>query len=239
MVTESSAPLTPALATTLNIMHLELRQYRHHELPEALGHLHTLTRLCASCRDLENLPLSLSGLVNLVHMEFTFTNITSMPPLGALTKLKTLDISENSLSALPEGVITLPNLRAVNINRNLMRSLRWADLRVLPLCTHMSPTARGTRYASYDQTNAEFTATIEINRERRRGRRPHATVEMGTHYRRREHRYEIPFMLHPRSHTMCALFVIQYPGICICERTSFFCFRCHFRAPARCCLSCD
>ena len=177
MVTESSAPLTPALATTLNIMHLELRQYRHHELPEALGHLHTLTRLCASCRDLENLPLSLSGLVNLVHMEFTFTNITSMPPLGALTKLKTLDISENSLSALPEGVITLPNLRAVNINRNLMRSLRWADLRVLPLCTHMSPTARGTRYASYDPRNGQLMDALAMNRARFVGPVVYPTVE--------------------------------------------------------------
>ena len=142
-------PLTSALAPTLNLTDLELTVYDHPELPEALGQVLTLTRLYVSGDALETLPLSLPNLVNLEDLEIKCTNITSMPPLGALTKLKVLDIFNNDLTALPDWVTALPLLEAINISGNLMRTLRWADLRMLPLCTHIDEhRQKGTRYAT-------------------------------------------------------------------------------------------
>ena len=50
--------------------------------------------------------------------------IISLPPLGPLAKRKYLDMSDNHLSAPPEGAITLPNLEATKIRRNDMHILR-------------------------------------------------------------------------------------------------------------------
>ena len=78
-------PLTATVASTLDLTDLELNLWCR-ELPDALGQLHALTRLCVNgpCA-LERLPLSLQNLVNLEVLEVTHTSITSLPPLGALT----------------------------------------------------------------------------------------------------------------------------------------------------------
>ena len=152
-------PLTPEMAPTLDLADLVLQGYRH--LPETLGLLGGLTRLCVLGSFLERLPASLSGLLNLEHLVVWRCLVTSMPPLGSLTKLNCIDISENRLTALPEGVINLPFLEAIKINHNDMQTHRWADLRMLPLCDSGT---KGTRYASYDPSNAQLMRAIEMER---------------------------------------------------------------------------
>ena len=136
-------PLTAEVAPMLNLTDLELTRYGHPDLPETLGLLSMLTSLHVRGIALERLPVSLSNLVNLEHLVISITRITTMPPLGALTNLKSLDIGSNYLTALPEGVTALPNLEAIKINWNDMRTLRWADLQMLPLCSFVGPAPRG------------------------------------------------------------------------------------------------
>ena len=173
-------PLAPAVAHSLNLVDLELQTYWYTELPEALGRLSALTRLCIEYGNLERLPLSLQNLPNLEQLTVKCTRVTSMPPLAALNKLKHLDINHNYLSALPEGVISLPSLEAIDLGFNCMYTLRWADLRMLPLCYSMySDDAQGTRYASYDPTNRELMPAIRMRpQDGDYTTRVYATVEL-------------------------------------------------------------
>lgn len=111
----------------------------------AFGQVHTLM---LNRNGLDSMPSAITGLARLERLEAAHNNLTSSEPLqhqitrmtglrwldlsenclqtidvSGLTRLDTLDLNDNDLSAWPEGVLELPALRTLNLSYNQLREL--------------------------------------------------------------------------------------------------------------------
>ena len=82
------------------------------------------TDLDLSYMELTELPISMSGLTQLLYLNLRYNQLTALPEwLGQLTELQLLDAYNNRLTALPELIGQLARLQSLNVDVNELKSL--------------------------------------------------------------------------------------------------------------------
>ncbi|KAK4715694.1 hypothetical protein R3W88_014032 [Solanum pinnatisectum] len=89
-------------------------------VPESIGCLYYLRSLSlGNCQQLTALPVSIKGLASLVELQIDEVPIRSLPHVGALKSLKTLEIRNcERLGSLPDSIGELLALKTMTITRN-------------------------------------------------------------------------------------------------------------------------
>ncbi|KAH0754011.1 hypothetical protein KY290_024281 [Solanum tuberosum] len=89
-------------------------------VPESIGCLYYLRSLSlGNCQQLTALPVSIKGLASLVELQIEKVPIRSLPHVGALKSLKTLEIRNcERLGSLPDSIGELLALKTMTITRN-------------------------------------------------------------------------------------------------------------------------
>lgn len=89
-------------------------------MPESIGCLYYLRSLSlGNCQNLTALPVSIKRLASLVELQIDKVPIHSLPYVGTLTSLKTLEIRNcERLGSLPHSIGELLSLRTMTITRN-------------------------------------------------------------------------------------------------------------------------
>ena len=85
------------------------------------------------------LPAELGRIANLVELSLGYLELTSLPPLGALTKLKRLDIGGNKLESVVHLVTELPKLEDLDYSDNPVDK---AERRIVDAAMKRSPAKR-------------------------------------------------------------------------------------------------
>ena len=126
-------PLPDNMGCMVNLTELEMHNSELPDLPDSLGELRSLQMLSVSSCGLKALPASVANLSRLQRLSVDGNKLRSCPPLGTLRKLIVVDLSDNYLASIPEGLSNLPLLMWVKIYRNCMYTLEWNVLKRLPL----------------------------------------------------------------------------------------------------------
>jgi internalin A len=102
---------------------LGLHECRGRCLTATISNLSTLTKICLSDTEIEELPDNLNTLVSLETLDLAANKLKTLPrTIAALHHLKELDLSDNLLIELPSELADLNQLRALKLNGNL-----WAE----------------------------------------------------------------------------------------------------------------
>jgi leucine-rich repeat protein SHOC2 len=103
---------------------LDLSNRKITSIPESIGDLTYLTRLCLRESELTSLPERLGELVNLIELDLTGNQFTTLPEsIGSLNKLIELKVMGNPLKTLPDYLTNLPNLTTLDIRHNRLEVL--------------------------------------------------------------------------------------------------------------------
>jgi len=115
--------LSNKIGTLKRLKTLELQSNKLHDVPAAIGNFHQLQQLNLQANPLDTLP-PLGGLKKLKTLNLSFCNLVSLPEdIGALSSLKSFDASDNFLTALPESITKLSKLENLRVSTNLLQKL--------------------------------------------------------------------------------------------------------------------
>jgi leucine-rich repeat protein SHOC2 len=103
---------------------LDLSNKRLARLPESIGSVCTLKRLCLKENKLTELPKSISNLTNLDNLDITDNWLDRLPEsIGSLTNLTELSLEDNYLEYVPESIGNLVNLTHLFLGINELSHL--------------------------------------------------------------------------------------------------------------------
>lgn len=94
-----------------------------HGLPDSIGNLTSLTSLIIYNTPITVLPESVGNLTNLKTLILVNTNLAVLPDLSRLTKLETLSLAYNHLTAYPTSTDLLPRIRLLDLTDNPIAKL--------------------------------------------------------------------------------------------------------------------
>merc|ERR1719402_452044 len=107
------------LMTTTDLLHLDLANNELDALPPQLRRLSNLQTLILSNNPLSHFQIRpLPALVELktLHLRNTQRTLANIPTnLEPLLNLADVDLSENKLDKIPEGILSLVNLKRLNL----------------------------------------------------------------------------------------------------------------------------
>jgi len=107
-----------------SLVSLSLKDCRLRTVPSTLSSLSKLRSVALSHNFLESIPdVLFRSCVNLESVVLNNNNLRSLPSLRYLKKLRTLWISSNFLTELPDGITDLTNLQDLCVNRNMLTRL--------------------------------------------------------------------------------------------------------------------
>ena len=123
--------LTDAVAYLPSLVVLNCSGNQLSRLPEGLGSAQKqLSVLQINNNLIEALPMGLSVCSSITKLEAQQNKISILPPqilMGGLSiHLKSLDLSRNLLSALPDEIGMLDQLQQLNLQQNRLSSLPWS-----------------------------------------------------------------------------------------------------------------
>ena len=130
------------LMTATDLLHLDVSHNDLDSLPPQLRRLSNLQVLVLSHNPLSHFqirPLPSLTELRMLHMRNTQRTVSNIPPaLEGLVYLEDIDLSENGLTKIPEGLLTLPNLKRLNIGSNSLSEISpgievWTQLETLIL----------------------------------------------------------------------------------------------------------
>lgn len=151
-ISSSVSPRSPRLLTLRFNLNRQLKS-----IPNCFFvHMSKLNVLDLSCTAIENLPESLSGLVNLNSLLLRECHrLKYVPSLADLKDLRRLDLSYTSITEVPQGMETLVKLRYLNLYMSTLHVLpdgilpKLSNLQYLVLPQHFSEVpVRGDELAS-------------------------------------------------------------------------------------------
>ncbi|CAG0888012.1 unnamed protein product [Cyprideis torosa] len=129
-------------ANLTELLHLDLSDNHLESLPPQIRRLQNLKTLILSNNPLTNYQFrQLGALKSLTTLHLANTNrtLSNLPKdLVSLEHLQDLDLSENQLTRIPDGVYGLPKLKRFDLSENQLKELPtsidlWTDLEVLDL----------------------------------------------------------------------------------------------------------
>ncbi len=93
-------------------------------LPESIGNLTQLQKLCCNMNKLISLPKSIENLTQLQHLSCNSNQLTTLPDsITNLTQLKELYCGDNNFTTLPESIGNLTQLQVLCCHLNQLKSL--------------------------------------------------------------------------------------------------------------------
>merc|ERR1719414_2357403 len=130
------------LMTTTDLLHLDLANNELDALPPQLRRLSNLQTLILSNNPLSHFQIRpLPALLDLrtLHLRNTQRTLANIPAnLESLVHLADVDLSQNQLTKIPEGILALPGLKRLNLGSNQIDEVsplieRWTVLETLIL----------------------------------------------------------------------------------------------------------
>jgi Leucine-rich repeat (LRR) protein len=110
--------LPPSIGKLQNLKYLDLSWTNDLlRLPEEIGNLANLNKLCLSIARITMLPPSIGQLQNLkiLDLSFTFHLLTLPEEIGNLTNLNTFSLSKSGVTMLPPSIGQLQNLKFLDL----------------------------------------------------------------------------------------------------------------------------
>ena len=130
------------LMTTTDLLHLDLSNNELDALPPQLRRLSNLHTLILSHNPLSHFQIRpLPALLELrtLHLRNTQRTLANIPPnLEPLVNLTDVDLSQNQLTRIPDGILSLTNLKRLNLGSNEIEEVspaieQWSQLETLIL----------------------------------------------------------------------------------------------------------
>ena len=130
------------LMTTTDLLHLDLSNNELDALPPQLRRLSNLQTLVLSHNPLSHFqirPLPALTELRTLHMRNTQRTLANIPSnLESLVHLADVDLSQNLFTKIPEGILSLTNLKRLNLGSNEIDEVspdieKWAHLETLIL----------------------------------------------------------------------------------------------------------
>lgn len=96
----------------------------------------------------------MAALTNLEVLSLSDNRLRTLPPLGALQKLRTLEVEGNFLYMLPQGITSLPHLERLTVRFNCIERLKKSEIERLAPFSFVASLDPDTCRQNYKYKNA-------------------------------------------------------------------------------------
>ena len=115
--------LPEELSLLRNLLVLHLPNNRIRFLSERISLPYSLNKLCLSSNNLTSIPESLHALPNLEVSTFHIRNCTKYLFVYFVLSLQVLEADRNKIKTIPASLFKLPKLRSLNLSQNSIRHI--------------------------------------------------------------------------------------------------------------------